>query len=354
MLPLIPHNSKLTALALMLATPFLLTACGGGGDTGDKVKAEYDRFEDKVSNVADDILDDYKAFEDKLTDDEKSMATILESVFLPESHEEDLKKFLDKITPEGGKGGLYVGHFVEVNDGDNGDIDIGGIYFDISKDFGGTVDGRISYQQQPCQDNKTLATDSAYKVDNFITGKLSGSLDTLKFLDIKYVRDLDIETPNLLTTFSGEFDDGSPAVWTGNFQYQDGLGGTKLSAGEDNCHVTYTIGNRANYTAYPLDYQLGTLNAHLQGTGSATTLKWTPPKKAKLILVSQVNVNKANSGANGFERNQVFNTTNNGQAMYSPYMTNTPTNYAFVVQAFDTNNKLIAFDAVVRDVPKGR
>ena len=71
------------------------------------------------------------------------------------------------------------------------------MYFDIPKDGAGSVDGRISYQQQPCQDNNTLATDSAVKVDNYLTGKLSGSLDTPEFLDIKYVNDLDIATPNV-------------------------------------------------------------------------------------------------------------------------------------------------------------
>ncbi|KAA0914411.1 hypothetical protein [Psychrobacter sp. ANT_WB68] len=336
--------SVLTASVLSLT----LSACGSDGD---KVKKEYDRVEDQVKNeydrLEDKVKEKYKAVEDKLSDDEKSMAEILESVFLPE---ESLDKFLDKLTPEGGRGGLYVGHFVEIDDGDNSDIDIGAVYFDISKDGAGSVDGSFSYQQQACQENNALGINSAIKVDNYIAGKVTGSLDTLEFLDIKYVSDLGIETPNLLTTFAGNFaknEIGKP--WKGSFEYQDGLGGKKLSSGQDNCQVTYTISDRSNFKTYPLDYKLGTLNLDIIGNGSQKTVTWQNPNNTKNVLVSQIDVNKAESGANGYVQNLVLS---NLETQFSPVVSDKSTNYAIVVQAFDSNNTLIGYQALVQDLPE--
>lgn len=332
-----------------------LSACGGGdGSSSDKISEEYDRIEDQISDLSDDIVDSYKEFEDKLTDDEKSMSEILESIFLPNNAEEDFEEFLDKLTPEGGKGGLYVGHFVELDDGDDDDIDIGAIYFDISDDAAGSVDGRISYQQQPCQNNQTISTDLAVKVDNYISGNISGSLDTAEILDIKYINDLDIETANILTTFAGSFNENSTGEpWTGSFEYQDGLGGVELSSGKDDCDVTYTLGQRSNFVTYPLDYQLPDddegLSIEVAGTGSTARITWENPSDTALVLVSQINVNKAESGANGFVRNQVFK---NGETQFDPRVNDTPTNYAFLVQAFDEDNDLIGYDALVMDLPE--
>ena len=325
-----------------------LSACGSDGD---KVKKEYDRIEDQVKDeydrVEDKVKDKYKEVEDKLTDDEKSMAEILESVFLPE---ESLDNFLDKLTPEGGRGGLYVGHFTELDDGDNSDIDIGAIYFDISKDGAGSVDGRISYQQQICQENRTLDVNTGFKVDNYITGKVTGSLDTAEFLDIKYINDLNLETPNLMTTFAGSFEEnqvGSP--WRGSFEYQDSLGGTTLSAAKDNCKVTYTLSDRSNFTTYALDYQLGNMMLDITGNGSQKTVTWKNPINTALVLVSQIDVNKAESGANGYVQNAVLA---NNNTQFAPVIPDISTNYAIVVQAFDANNKLIGYQAIVQDLPE--
>ena len=194
-------------LSLLTVSMLGLTLSACGSDS-DKIKEEYDRVEDQVKDeydrIEDKVKEKYKEAEDKLTDDEKSMAEILESVFLPE---ESFDNFLDKLTPEGGRGGLYVGHFVELNDGDNNDIDIGAVYFDISNQGAGSVDGSFSYQQQACQENNALGINSALKIDNYIAGKVTGSLDTLEFLDVKYVSDLGLETPSLLTTFAGSFEE---------------------------------------------------------------------------------------------------------------------------------------------------
>lgn len=323
------------ALALLSVTSISLTACGGS----DKVKKEYERIEDQVKG-------EYRRAERKLSDNEKDMLKVIESIFMPE---ESLDKFLDKITPEGGKGGLYVGHFVELDDGDPNDIDIGALYFDISKDAAGSVDGRISYQQQPCQDNRTLATDTAVKVDNAITGKLSGSLDSLEILDMRYIRDLNIETPSIMTTFYGSFDKaatGSP--WVGNFQYQDGLGGTKLTSANSACPINYTLSNRSNFTTYPLDYSRGDLKLAINGIGTSSKLTWQPPADTAHVLVSQININDAESGANGFERNQIFGAD---KTVFEPVIPATPTNYAFVVQAFDQSNALIGYQALIEYLP---
>ncbi|WP_201608710.1 hypothetical protein [Psychrobacter okhotskensis] len=337
-------------LSLLTVSMFGLTLSACGSD-GDKVKEEYDRVEDQVKNeydrIEDKVKEKYKEAEDKLTDEEKSMAEILESVFLPE---ESFDNFLDKLTPEGGRGGLYVGHFIELNDGDSNDIDIGAVYFDISEQGAGSVDGSFSYQQQACQENNALGINSGLKVDNYIAGKVTGSLDTLEFLDVKYVSDLGLETPNLLTTFAGSFEEkqaGSP--WKGSFEYLDGLGGQKLSSGEDNCKVTYTLSDRANFTTYPLDYDLGKMNLDVTGNGSQKIVTWQNPINTQHLLVSQIDVNKAESGANGYVQNLVLS---NRETQFTPVIPNSSTNYAIVVQAFDANNKLIGYQAVVQDLPE--
>ncbi|MGO1857290.1 MAG: hypothetical protein ACTHZF_09385, partial [Psychrobacter sp.] len=124
-------------LSVLTASIFSLTLSACGSD-GDKIEEEYDRIEDQINDeydrLEDSIKEEYKEVEDKLSDDEKSMAEILESIFIPE---ESFDNFLDKLTPEGGRGGLYVGHFVELNDGNDNDIDIGAVYFDISNDGAG-------------------------------------------------------------------------------------------------------------------------------------------------------------------------------------------------------------------------
>ncbi len=324
------HILSLSLLAIAIS------GCGGRDDS--KINREYERIENQVK-------DEYKRVENKLSNNEKSMAEILKSVFLPE---QSLDRFLDKITPEGGRGGLYVGHFVELDDGDSNDIDIGAIYFDISEDVAGSVNGRVSYQQQPCQDNRTLATDTAVKVNNNIVGKLSGSLDTPKFLDMKYFNKLDIRTPSILTTFAGSFSESASGhPWLGSFEYQDGLGGQKLSSGKDDCHVRYTLGGRANYSSYPLDYHLGDMKLEVVNN----TLQWQNPANTALVLVSQINIDKAKSADNGFERNQVFHQQ---ETQFTPVITAQRTNYAFVAQAFDKNNALIGYQAIVMDLPNGK
>ncbi|MGP4788437.1 hypothetical protein ACTXGJ_04835 [Psychrobacter sp. 1Y11] len=345
----------LSKLALSTLTVSLLAIIlSGCGSDGDKVKEEYDRIEEQVNDeydrLEDSIKEEYKRVEDKLSPEEKSMAEVLESVFLPENASETLDKFLDKLTPEGGRGGLYVGHFVELSDGDNDDIDIGAVYFDISKAGAGSVEGSFSYQQQYCQENNSLGINSAVKVDNYIAGKVTGSLDTLEFLDIKYVNDLGIETPNLLTTFAGSFkEDEAGMPWRGSFEYQDGLGGKTLSSGEDNCNVTYTLSDRSNFTTYALDYTKAEMALDVTGVGSQKRLTWQNPIGTKLVLVSQIDVNKAETGANGYVHNLVLSSN---QQQFAPVIPSVSTNYAFVVQAFDDNNALLGYQALVLDLPE--
>ncbi len=358
------NTAKLCTLSAVVFTTTLgLSGCGGG----DKIEEEYKRVEGQVSNeydrLSDKVVNEYKRVEDKLTDDEKDMADILESVFLPDKLNEDLDDFLDKITPEGGTGGLYVGHFVEIDDGNTSDIDIGAMYFDIPKAYG-SVTSRISYQQQPCQNaDNTLSAKTAIKVDDYVTGTLSGRLDSPEGLDIKYVRDLDITKPIELSTLAGKFDtaganaNNRAKAWVGSFEYREALNiyGQTLSSGVAGCNVVYTIAPRSNFKTYPLDYQLGDLGLSLQqaaNTGTSPYLSWSVPKNTTLTLVSQINVNKAKSGANGYALNQVIRSTPlNDKAIFTPKMTDMPTNYAFVVQAFDANNQLIGFQSLVADLP---
>ena len=205
-------------------------------------------------------------------------------------------------------------------------------------------------QQQACQENRTLDVNTGFKVDNYITGKVTGSLDTAEFLDIKYINDLNLETPNLMTTFAGSFKDkeaGKP--WRGSFEYQDSLGGTTLSAAKGNCKVEYTLSDRSNFSTYALDYKLGAMALDITGNGTQKTVTWKNPANTKLVLVSQIDVNKSETGANGYVQNVVFS---NNEKQFTPVIPDHSTNYAIVVQAFDANNKLIGYQALIQDLPE--
>ncbi|GAF62424.1 hypothetical protein JCM18903_2501 [Psychrobacter sp. JCM 18903] len=159
-----------------------------------------------------------------------------------------------------------------------------------------------------------------------------------------------VETPNLLTTFAGSFEEkeaGSP--WRGSFEYQDGIGGKKLTSSEKNCNVTYTISDRSNFKTYPLDYSLGKMTLDVIGNGSQKTVTWQNPANTKHLLVSQIDVNKAESGANGYVQNVILS---NLETQFAPVIPVMFTNYVIVVQAFDANNTLIGYQAVVQDLPE--
>ena len=115
------------------------------------------------------------------------------------------------------------------------------------------------------------------------------------------------------------------------------------------CDVTYTLSKRSNFVTYPLDYKRGQLNLDIVGNGNQSRLTWDNPANATSVLVSQINVNKAEAGANGYERNQVFT---DGTSQFAPVITDTSTNYAFVVQAFNQDNDLIGYQAIIMDLPQ--
>ena len=103
----VPCKKAFYKIGMLTALTIVLSACGSSGS--ETVDNALNDANDSYKNIATDVRAAYKKVEDKLTNKEKSMAEILQSIFLPE---DSLDNFLDKITPEGGKGGLYVGYFV--------------------------------------------------------------------------------------------------------------------------------------------------------------------------------------------------------------------------------------------------
>ena len=99
----VPYKKASYKIGMLTALTIALSACGGSGS--ETVDNALNDANDSYKNIATDVRAAYKKVEDKLTNKEKSMAEILQSIFLPE---DSLDNFLDKITPEGGKGGLYV------------------------------------------------------------------------------------------------------------------------------------------------------------------------------------------------------------------------------------------------------
>lgn len=305
-------------IILSASAAVLVTACGGSG-----------------SNTVDNFLD-------KLTPKQESINKIVDKL-TPETSPKDL---LDKITPDGGKGGLYVGHFVEADDGDDGDVDIGAIYLDIGDGVGASVKGRMSYQQQSCQKNRTLSTDkTSVKVDSSLAGTLTGSLDPLAKLDTTLINKIAPET-FVKTTFAGKWQEanaGDKQPWQGDYQHQFTTG-NHLSSGIKGCPVQYHVAQEGRYTVFDLSYQKGNLKPIFNGTGSTKTLTWHNAANTKLTLISQINLNEAASGNNGYVVNTVVDAN---RQQFSPITTNTVTNYVFVIQNFDANNHLIGFASVI-------
>lgn len=85
------------------------------------------------------------------------------------------------------------------------------------------------------------------------------------------------------------------------------------------------------------------------GNGSQKTVTWQNPTSTKHLLVSQIDVNKAESGANGYVQNVILS---NLETQFAPVIPAMSTNYVIVVQAFDANNTLIGYQAVVQDLPE--
>lgn len=257
---------------------------------------------------------------------------------------------VDKITPEGGKGGLYVGYFVEDNDGDNGDIDVGATYFDIGKDYASSVYSQMSYQQKACQNPNNLATENvSTKTGSIISGIYAGHLDPAAIFDkdiLNHLKFDQLKTNVTAMPFNGKYNDGADS-WQGQYSYEVGANfGKKLSSNIDGCAVQYTLGFQGDFHAYPVSYQLGNLNAALNGIGSTATLTWQAPANTAVLLVSQIDTTKATSRGDGFVANRVYRPTD--IPSFTPIATATATNYVFVVQAFDAQNKLIGFQTVTK------
>lgn len=264
------------------------------------------------------------------------------------SGSETVDNAVDKITPEGGKGGLYVGYFVEDNDGDTSDVDVGATYFDIGKDYASSVYSQMSYQQKACQNSNNLATENlSTKTDRIISGVYSGTLDAAAIFDkdiLNHLKFDQLKTNVTAMPFNGKYNDNADR-WEGQYTYEMGINfGKKLSSNIDGCAVQYTLGNQGDFHVYPLTYQLGSVNASLNGIGSTATLTWQAPANTALMLVSQLNQSQATSRGNGFVQNRVYKA---GDTLsYVPVMSSTAAEYVFVVQAFDTQNKLIGFQTL--------
>ncbi|MFW2177008.1 MULTISPECIES: hypothetical protein [unclassified Moraxella] len=326
--------SKFNQFLLPMTLCMGLSACGGSGS-------------ETVDKGLNNINDAYKNIEAKLTNKEKSMAEILKGIFLPE---ESLDNFLDKITPEGGKGGLYVGYFVEDNDNDTKDSDIGAVYFDIGKDFASSVYGQMSYQQKTCQASNLLTSNNiSVKTDEAIGGAFSGTLDPATAFDnavLKFLQFDKLKTTVSGMPFNGQYDDKTDS-WNGQYTYAVGLDfGKELFSNNDGCDVRYTLSDKGDFHIHPLNYKLGTLNLKLSGTGSTTNLNWTTPSDTAYTLVSQINVDKATNHQTGFVRTNQMTYGNT----FTPFIDSSKANYAFVVQTFDSQNRLTGFQAIVQDL----
>lgn len=266
------------------------------------------------------------------------------------SGSETVDNALDKVTPEGGKGGLYVGYFVEDNDGDASDVDIGGAYFDIGKDYASSVYSQMSYQQKACQNPNTLQTSQATtKVGTIISGLYSGHLDPAAIFDkdiLNHLKFDQLKTNVSAMPFNGKYEDGNKR-WSGQYSYELGLDfGKKLSSNIDGCAIQYTLGNKGDFHVYPLNYQLGQLNTALNGSGSTTTLTWQAPANTALVLISQIDTAQATNRGDGYVRTQVYKVGE--KSSFSPVIKSNMAQYAFVVQAFDANNQLIGYQSISR------
>lgn len=254
---------------------------------------------------------------------------------------------LDKLTPESGVG-FYTGYFIENThaDGNPNDTDIGAMFVNVKSGIASNVSARMSFQQLPCQKNNLMQTDSsAVRTDRQMAGVLQGNLDPISTLDKDLLNKLDFKSP-FTGSLTGSYTDSH---WRGNYTLTStnpmgvvASDSYHLSSGIDNCSVNYTVAKNGDFHLYPTDYTIGNLNISLTGVGSAQSLTWTTPANTAKVLVSQIDVNQAKNGGDGYVQNQLFS-ANMPNSYYTPINIGQNINYLFVVQTFDANNQLTGY-----------
>lgn len=234
-------------------------------------------------------------------------------------------------------GGVWYGAFLEQEQpADDSDIDIGGMYLDITKDMTGAVKGAMSYQVYDCQSKNDLKIAGTKTRERLQVTYAKGNIDPRASVN---KTPLSSASKYITVEVKGSYFDNAskPRPWGGTYDVSV-LSEDKKRISTD-CNTTYTQADKGKWSVYPADAQFGITASYSQ---SNNTLSWTSLKDAKQTLIMQLDSSKTNSSDSAFVKQLVQSSNLN---TYNPVAVASKKT-TLVVQVFDANNTLIGFDAL--------
>jgi hypothetical protein len=227
-------------------------------------------------------------------------------------------------------GGQYFGYYVETDD--NKDPAVGALYLDIPNKEG-DVKGRMSFQYVDCQRTNALEIKAKKATREITLGTASGTIDSPP-------------TPlfNNLVNFSfiGDYKN-STMTYNGKYNLLDGATTNRVET-DCNPDFSYTLSPKGNWTVYPITHKFPdsfTVNIN------SDLLSWTnAPSNASTALISIIDPTAlGTSSNNGF----VFQRLLKPIVLQSTSIAalNAGKQYIALIQLFDANNNIVAFQARV-------
>lgn len=222
-----------------------------------------------------------------------------------------------------GAGGLYFGAYAETAGGTDTDSSVGGMYLQLpSKDA--DFNGRMSFQYQDCQSTNALAISGEKILKQLSIAKIEGQLDPVNNSD-----------PKVIFSFAGEFDNNA---YRGKYNRIGALTTSNENRTASGCH-SYVLANKGLWAAWPQNtnapstFQIKVVNG---------LVTWDPqPNMSKTVVMFLDPDKLTTAGANAF----VLQRTVSGiPATTTAPLGSSGKTYRVVVQVFDANNGVIAYD----------
>lgn len=223
-----------------------------------------------------------------------------------------------------GAGGLFFGAYAETAGGTDTDSSVGGMYLQLpSKDA--DFNGRMSFQYQDCQSTNALAISGEKILKQLSVAKIEGQLDLVNSSD-----------PKVIFSFAGEFTNGN--AYQGKYNRIGALTTSNENRTAAGCH-SYVLANKGQWAAWP---QNTNAPSTFLISNSGNMVQWPVlPNMSKTVVMFLDPAKLNTAGANAF----VLQRTVSGiPATTAAPLGSAGKTYRVVVQVFDANNGVIAYD----------
>ncbi len=234
---------------------------------------------------------------------------------------------VDAITPPAltdGPGGRFYGYFVQSPNTADTASTVGGLYLSLPSSEAG-FNGRMSYQFFDCQRTNALKV-SGQKTTAYLTGKTTGSLDSLTFDELN---------PTFAATFTGSYSRATDN-YSGKYNRIDKNGDDRKSV--NNC-ASYTVADKGDWQVYK---ESVTIPNNFALTQTGDLINWTFVNNATRAVVMIIDPSQVDSANNAIARQIIapaslmtINAVNGNVARGQQYLA--------VVTLFDVNNVPVAF-----------